>query len=472
MEHVQQQSSDLASTNLKLQVEISERLKAEEQLMHDAMHDSLTGLPNRALFMDRLSQAIEHTRRRPDFLFSVLFLDLDSFKNVNDSLGHTSGDTLLMMISRRLKETVRSSDTVARLGGDEFVILCENTTDQEATEVISRKIQKQVCEPFLIHGHTVFVSASIGIVKGLANYSSSEEILRDADIAMYRAKTLGKARYEVFNEALRSQVVTRLQVESDLRMAIERNEFVLYYQPIVSLKNGVLSGFEALIRWNHPTHGLLLPKDFLQVAEETGLIVPIDHWVLQEACGQLVRWQEKSDEMKSLSMNVNISGKQFSDPNLIDTISKVLNYTGLPARSLKLEITESVIIDNQLVASQVFNRLVELGVQLEIDDFGTGYSSLSYLQNFPIHTIKIDKSFIQRIGDGGKSSELIRAIVSMAKEMGMETIAEGIETEEQLEEIQALMCKYGQGFLLASPMDFSSTEQFLSECNARFSPTP
>lgn len=458
---LQQQAADLEEMNRNLQVEILERKRAETQLVHDALYDGLTGLPNRALFMERLSQAISNTKRRSVDLFSVLFLDLDQFKVINDSLGHTVGDQLLIALARRFEKCLRSTDTVARLGGDEFVILLENTSNENVTIGAANRIQQEIAQPFMLAGHEVFVTSSMGILLSLANYDQPIDILRDADIAMYRAKALGKARYEIFSPALHKQAVARMRLENELRHALENQELELYYQPIFSLVNEQLIGFEALVRWNHPVHGLLLPVEFISVAEESGLILEIGKWVLSQACTQLKAWHEQFPERRELSVNVNISGKQFTQRNFVDQVQAILAATGLEPNGLKLEITESVLIDNQSMTNQCFTRLGNLGIKLQIDDFGTGYSSLSYLQHFPVHTIKIDQSFIHEMGVQGKNSELIRAILSMAREMGMDTTAEGVETAEQLEILKKLACINGQGYLLSKPMNSAGITQLL-----------
>lgn len=470
MQQVQQQSADLERANRELHTEVIERKRAEEQLAYDVLHDMLTGLPNRALFMDRLERAIEYTRRRADCPFSVLFLDLDYFKVINDSLGHSVGDRLLIAIARRLEGCLRASDTVARLGGDEFVILLDNTQEENAVIFVANRIQEELRNVFIISGHNIYITVSIGIVPSVLGYERPDDLLRDADIAMYRAKSEGKARSEVFNTSMRKQAISRLKMENDLRDGLEHKEFLLYYQPIVDLRSSQIIGFEALLRWQHPERGLLLPADFIQVAEESGLIIPIGHWVLQEACSQLKKWQAEFQKFQHLTINVNISGKQFARPDFVERIVEILAKTGLSSEYLKLEITESVLIDNYSAANGKFGKLNEIGVQLEIDDFGTGYSSLGYLQHFPIHTIKIDRSFIKEIGDGKKASELVRAIVSMAHELGMDTTAEGVETEEQLAELKNLTCQYGQGYLLSRPLDSTSAEKILVDfINENFS---
>ncbi len=460
---VQQQAADLEKSNRDLQVEIAERKRAEEQLAYDVLHDMLTGLPNRTLFMDRLERAIEYTRRRADCPFSVLFLDLDYFKVINDSLGHSVGDRLLIAIAHRLEECLRTSDTVARLGGDEFVILLDNTQQENAVILVANRIQEELRKAFTISGHTIYITTSIGIVPSVQGYDRPEDLLRDADLAMYHAKAQGKARSEIFSASLRTQAISRLELENDLRHALEHNEFLLYYQPIVDLFSNQIVGFEALLRWRHPQRGLLPPVEFLSIAEESGLILPIGSWVLREACSQIKKWQEEFSQLKNLTINVNIAGKQFAQPDFVEQIQGILEETGVRPESLKLEIIESVLIDNYSAANGKFNKLNEIGVQLEIDDFGTGYSSLGYLQHFPIHTIKIDRSFIKEMGDGNKSTELVRAMVSMAHDLGMDTTAEGVETEEQLNELKNLTCRFGQGYLLSRPVDSSSAERILMD---------
>jgi|GEM_PF-5125778 len=435
----------------------------QEKLTHDSLHDAMTGLPNRVLFLDRLDQAIKYCKRRTEHSFSVLFVDLDHFKIINDSLGHLTGDQLLISASRRMKETLRSSDTVARLGGDEFAILLEISGEKNSASRVAEKLQETIRLPFTVDGHELYVTASIGIVMDIAEYTHAAEILRDADIAMYQAKAQGKARFEAFDIKMRSHAFSRLEMEQALRAALENGEFQIYYQPILSIQSDKLASFEALIRWNHPTRGLLMPGEFLPVAEDSGLILAIDNWVLHEACLQLKKWHEKYPALQHVSVNVNISNRLFSQINFVNGVIKALQTSGLKPEALRLEITENVLISNYAAANEVFTKLRNLGVQLEIDDFGSGYSALSYLQHFPISAIKIDKSFIDEIGKSQRGVELIRAIVSMARELGMEAIAEGIETEEQLNELQGLSCNLGQGFLLSKPLDKDSAEKILEK---------
>ena len=456
------------ATNQKLEKEITSRKRLESQLLHNAFHDVLTGLPNRALFMDRLSRAIARTQRHDEYLFAVLFLDLDRFKLINDSLGHMVGDELLQSIAQRLSGCVRAGDTIARLGGDEFVILLEDIQDLSDATYIAERIQKELTLPFNVCGHEVFTAVSIGIVLSpktaneTESYDQPENLLRDADTAMYRAKALGRARYEVFDTAMHTQSLARLQLETDLRRALERQEFQLHYQPIVSLKTGKLNGFEALVRWQHPRKGLVSPAEFIPVAEETGLIVPIGQWVIAEACKQMSAWQVRFPASRSLTISVNLSAKQFAQPDLIKQIAQILHETNLDAQSLKLEITESVLMEAESVTT-VLLQLKALGVSLSIDDFGTGYSSLSYLHRFPIDTLKIDRSFVSRMGNDSENSNIIQAIVTLAHVLDIDVIAEGVETVEQQAQLSALQCKYAQGYLFSKPLDSETAGALIAQ---------
>ncbi|HSJ16226.1 MAG TPA: EAL domain-containing protein [Longimicrobiales bacterium] len=442
-------------------LDITERKRAEEQLLHNAFHDGLTGLPNRALFFDRLEQSLKHTARHPEQVFGVAFLDLDRFKVINDSLGHIVGDELLVSIAHRLQSCLRQGDTVARLGGDEFALLLEDVDDLiDATQVAERILQ-ELSTPFHLGEHEVFTGASIGIALSSTGYERPEDILRDADTAMYRAKLEGRSRYEVFDRDMHEKAVQVLQIESELRRALDRKEFVLHYQPIIALATGRITGFEALLRWQNPRGGLLPPADFIPLAEETGLIVPIGWWVLEEACRQVRAWQERYPATAALTVSVNLSGAQFMQSNLLRQVDGVLRRTGLPAHSLILEITESVIVQNAELVMSAMQALRERGIQLCIDDFGTGYSSLNYLRAFPVDALKIDRSFIAQIGAEDGNAELIETIVSLSRKLGMQAVAEGVETVEQLDLVRGLGPQYAQGFFFAAALPPRQLEELL-----------
>ena len=429
-----------------------ERQKAEKQLAHDALYDRLTDLPNRHLLSNHLDRALERYRRDSKRKFAVFFLDLDRFKYVNDSLGHKSGDLLLIGIARRLKSCLRASDILARLGGDEFAILLEDFENMSEAVVLAERIQQSLESPFHLGIHEVFTSVSIGIAFSKPGLSSPEDLLRNADIAMYKAKALGKTRYELFDDSLHIQVVNRLSLETDFHYSLDKGEFRLHYQPIMALNDSRVIGFEALVRWQHPQRGYVAPEEFIALAEETGKIVPLGWWVLQEACYQLKEWQLRFNN-PSLTMGVNISQKQFSQPYLVDSLIQILQTTGLEADNLRLEITESLLMQDTRITMDTLNQIRALGCQLYLDDFGTGYSSLSYLHSLPIDALKIDRSFVKAIDSEGNNSEIVEAIVVMAKSLGLKVIAEGIETETQLAKLQQLHCRYGQGYLFTKPLD-------------------
>ena len=435
--------------------------ESREHFRHAAFHDALTGLPNRTLFADFVKLAIERARRQDAYAFAVLFLDLDRFKYINDSLGHTYGDQLLIEIARRLEKCLRSLDTVARFGGDEFAILLDGITDSSDAVKVAEKIEEELLLPFNLGRHEAFTSASIGIALSTTGYEHPDDILRDADTAMYRAKDAGKARYELFDTEMHSRAVLRLNLENDMRRAIERQEFRAYYQPIMHLETGKVAGFEALARWEHPERGLVSPTEFIPVAEETGLIVPIGLWMLEEACRQMHEWHWQSPANKLLTISVNLSGKQLMQPDLIEQIEQILRRTGIEPRCLKLEITESVVMENAEVVTIMLNQLRALNIRLSIDDFGTGYSSLSYLHRFPVDTLKIDRSFISRMGPDNENNEIVRTIAKLAQNLGMEIVAEGIETEEQLRQLSLLACEYGQGYLFSHPLSGEATGGFI-----------
>jgi diguanylate cyclase (GGDEF)-like protein/PAS domain S-box-containing protein len=446
--------------------DITERKRAEEQLLQNAFHDALTGLPNRALFMKRLGLALEQKKQHEDYLCAVLFLDLDRFKVINDSLGHLLGDQFLIEIAKRLESCLRSTDIAARLGGDEFSVLLEGIENASNAIQVAERIQRELALPFRLNGQEVSTTASIGIALSSAvDYNQPEDLLRDADTAMYRAKALGKARSELFNLEMYKDAVARLQLEVALRQAIERQEFRVYYQPIVSLTTGTISGFEALLRWQHPERGLVSPTDFIPIAEETGLIVSIGYWVLHEACRQMQAWRmcdhglrpaggERTNSLNKISVNLSI--KQFSQPDLIEQMAQILHSTGLDACSLVLEITESVIMENDNEATVALSKLREMGIELSIDDFGTGYSSLGRLHNFPISVLKIDRSFVSPVDNNGKNLEIIETIVTLAHKLGVNVTAEGVETKEQLALLRKLNCEYGQGYFFSRPLDSSA----------------
>ncbi|PSB03900.1 EAL domain-containing protein [Merismopedia glauca] len=433
--------------------EITERKSAEEQLRHDALHDALTGLPNRALLMDRLEQALKRSQRRKDRKFAVLFLDLDRFKTINDSLGHLVGDQLLIALTHRLQTYRRESDTVARLGGDEFVILLEEIEDVNDAIEVAERIHRSLSPPFILEGREVFTSVSMGIALSSSNYSQPEQLLRDADTAMYYAKAHGKARHEVFAPSMHAQALKQLHIESDLWRSIERQELLVYYQPIISLTNNSLKGVEALVRWQHPEQGLIPPDEFIPIAEETGLIVALDRWVLQEACQQLSLWQEQFPSVTPLTLSVNFSGKHFAKPDLTEEIDLILDQTSLKGEYLKLEITESVLIQNPESVAEIFQLLRERKIEVCLDDFGTGYSSLSYLHRFPLSILKIDRSFVSNLEIQDSNAAIVRTILAMADELGIGVVAEGIETTSQMLFLKNLGCQWGQGYWFSRPVD-------------------
>jgi diguanylate cyclase (GGDEF)-like protein/PAS domain S-box-containing protein len=442
------------------QTDITERKVVEEQLIHDAFHDALTNLPNRALFMDRLSQTIKRTTRKSRNLFSVLLIDIDRFKVINDSLGHAAGDQLLIKISNSLVECLRPSDTIARLGGDEFAILLEEVNDTNDVNNLIKRIQERLSRPFNLNGHEIFITGSIGIAFGYQDTNEPDTMLRNADIAMHHAKANGRNRFEIFSPDMYTDVITSMQMEADLRRAIENGEFMVFYQPLISLEDNSISGFEALIRWAHPKKGCIQPSEFIPLAEETGLIIPIGEWVLNEACRQISVWNRKYYSGTPLTISINISSKQFL-PDLPDQVNLVLNKAGLEAGSLVLEITETLLMENAELTTPLLKQLKDMGVILQIDDFGTGYSSLSYLHNFPFDGLKIDRSFITTIGTEEEKIEIVRAITTLALNLNLKVIAEGVETEEQLEKIRSLDCEYVQGYLLSRPMSAEDAEKFI-----------
>ncbi len=440
--------------------DITERRAAENRLVHEATHDSLTGLPNRAHFTTLLESVIGDIRRDETRRFAVLFLDLDRFKVINDGLGHVIGDKLLIAISERLESCVRPGDVVSRFGGDEFTILLKNIADCDAVTEIAERLQTRLAEPFFIDSFEVFTSASIGIIMSDVSHDNPESFLRDADTAMYRAKESGKARYEIFNRAMHVRNMNLLRMENDLRKSIERRDFRVYYQPIVNIETGETNEFEALIRWEHPEYGFIPPTEFIPVAEETGLIVPVGEWVLEESVRQISHWR-KNFPKRHLSVSVNLSAKQLMHPNLIKQVKEIMRSAALDPDCLKLEVTESMVMDNAEVALEILSELCALGVRLSTDDFGTGYSSLSYLHRFPFERLKIDRSFIGKVDTDAKSEEIVRTIVTLAENLHLEVVAEGVETQSQFHKLREFGCYLGQGFLFSKPVAAPSAENIL-----------
>lgn len=456
------------------QTELAERQRMEAQLRHDAFHDALTGLPNRALLINRIEHALQLAQRRlrrnhstTPFRFAVLFLDLDRFKVVNDSLGHTAGDELLKKVAQTLRSCLREGDTVARLGGDEFVILLEDI--QCVTDAIeaAQRIHQELKPPILVDGHEVFISTSIGIALNSGHYLEPAQLLRDADIAMYRAKKRGRGGYEMFDASMYTHALRQLQLENDLQRAIDRREFRVYYQPILSLDSQCIEGFEALVRWQHPDRGMMAPGEFIPIAEDTEIITLIDLWVMREACRQLWNWQQKFPRLPALTMSVNLSGKQFSHGELIAQIDQALNDSGIAGSQLKVEITEGVLIENAEVAATILQQLQARQIQVCLDDFGTGYSSLSYLHRFPIDVLKIDRSFITLLETDLDKLEIVKAIVNLAFNLGLTVVAEGIETPRQLLSLQSIKCHAGQGYHFAPPLDSQAAAELLRQQQLR-----
>lgn len=448
--------------------DITERLEANQQLFHHAYYDSLTNLPNRELFMDRLQHLINMSKRYVNHEFAVLFVDLDRFKMVNDSLGHPVGDKLLIATAQRLQKCLRPTDTVARFGGDEFAILLEQISDVNSVCTLAERINRELGAPYELGNYDLFNSASIGIVQSNIRYALAEELIRDADIAMYQAKTNGKGCYAVFDAVMHTQVKGQLTLENDLRRVITDQQLTLHYQPIVSLQDQEIVGFEALTRWEHPEKGLIPPGMFIPTAEETGLIVPLDLWAIREACQQLRKWQDQLPPERTLDVSVNLSSRHFSRPDLVQKIAAILAETKCPATSLKLEITESALIENPESAAQILSELKTLGLRIHIDDFGTGYSSLSYLHKYDIDTLKVDRSFIQYIDRNADRVEIVRTIVVLAHTLKMDVIAEGIESAEQLTAVQSLGCEYGQGYYFDRPLTSEQVDKLVREQAFKF----
>jgi predicted signal transduction protein with EAL and GGDEF domain len=456
---------------LKARLRAGQRiLRLQDKLIQDARQDPLTGLPNRAFFLDQLARCVKR-KRRADYIFAVLFVDIDGFKIVNDSLGHFAGDQLIVQIAERLVSSVRREDvvsrsadvtgparqsgeyTLARMGGDEFTVLLDDIRDASDGIRVAERIQQKLASPFLLSGQEVFITASIGIALSAAGYSTAEEILRDADTAMYRAKALGKSRYEICDPAMHARAVSRLKLETDLRRAMDREEFRVHYQPIVSLRDCRIIGFEALLRWQRPGFGLVMPGEFVPVAEETGLILFSGLWVLREACRQMRAWNLQFPSDPAFTVAVNLSGKQFAQPDLVNQVGHILREACLDPHYLKLELTESVTMRDVERAARILGELKKLGVRLSMDDFGTGYSSLSYLRRFSLDTLKIDRSFVSEMENSSENRAIVQMIMSLGRDLGMEMVAEGVETAEQVSLLKSLGCEYAQGYFFSKPID-------------------
>ncbi|MGD1940692.1 MAG: EAL domain-containing protein [Leptolyngbyaceae cyanobacterium] len=463
--HIVVGEDDMASIRVEgLVTDISDRKRAEVQLIHDALHDGLTQLPNRTLFVDRLETALARKHRSPNYGFAVLFLDLDRFKVVNDSLGHAAGDQLLIEVANRLLGCVSAGDTVARLGGDEFTILLDDVDATVEAITCVQKIQAALSQPAKINGTTVFTGCSIGIVVATTAYTAGLDLLRDADIAMYRAKESHQSSYEVFDLEMHARLMRRLKLEHDMHVGLENREFKLVYQPIVALKTEAIVGFEALVRWDNPKEGVINPTEFIPIAEETGFIIPLGEWILAEACRHLKQWQQIAPRFRHLRVNVNIAGSQLWDPELLSKLDQILIDVGLSGHYLRLEMTETTLIEQTEKVVSVLRQIRQRGVQLSIDDFGTGYSSLSYLSRLPIDNLKIDQSFVSRMHLEADSLEIVRTITALAQTLGMDVTAEGIELEVQLYLLKELNSEFGQGYYFSKPLSAEAIATLLREC--------
>jgi diguanylate cyclase (GGDEF)-like protein len=439
------------------------RKQWEQELVHIGFHDSLTNLPNRLLLLDRVAVCLARSKRRQDYMFGVLHMDLDRFKMVNDGMGHEIGDQLLLEVGRRLQSCLRATDTVSRLDGDEFAILMDGIKQFGDVTRILERVKSQFLLPFQIGGHEVFTSASVGIALSSSGYLRAEDLLRDADTAMHRAKSAGEAQHEVFDRSMHDHAVRMLTLETDLRKAIERKELRLHYQPIMTLQTGAFAGFEALVRWQHREFGLLSPAEFIPIAEQSQLIVLLTQAILREACAQARTWRTKFPADFPLSISVNLPPKYLAKPDLLQEISGLISEYGLPPECLRLEITEGEIMGDPAAVSDVILSLSHYGIKVHIDDFGTGYSSLSYLAHLPVHALKIDRSFVSRLDSDERNSAIVRSIIGLAQNLGLQVIAEGVETQVQLEYLKALKCQFGQGYFFSPPCDSERAEKFLSE---------
>lgn len=442
------------------QTDVTDRKNLEAQLLHDTLHDVLTGLPNRALFLDRLGRSVERVKRQAGHAFAALVIDLDRFKLINEGLGHAVGDQLLRDIGSRIARCLRPEDTVARLGGDEFAVLLEEVDDASDATRVAGRIQEELHRPLDLEGQDVFTSASIGIAMSLTGYQGPEEALRDADTALSRAKTRGRGSCEVFDPRMHERAMALLRLEADLRRALEREELAVAYQPIVDLEGGRLAGFEALVRWSHPSRGPVPPQEFIALAEDTGLIVPLGQAVLKQACRQLADWSRRFGPDSVLPISVNLSARQLSQRDAAQRIRETLEETGVPGRLLHLEVTESAILEDTRGAARRLVRLKELGIRISLDDFGTGYSSLSLLHNLPVDALKIDRSFVSGLK---RRPETVRAIVALARSMDLDVVAEGVETADQRSSLAGMGCGYAQGFLFGQPLSAEEATSLLGQ---------
>jgi predicted signal transduction protein with EAL and GGDEF domain len=491
LEFFSEQELDPDETLLKLMSQVGtqlgrvvERRRNEVRLIHDASHDPLTGLPNRALFLDRLQRAVQRRKRHADFNFAVLFIDLDRFKIVNDSLGHMAGDQLIIQVGTRLNaalrggdmlartdieggsEALNGDDTLARLGGDEFTVFLDDISELSDAVRVAERIKAALQRPFRLEGQEVYVSASIGIAASETGYDNANEVLRDADLAMYRAKTSGKARYEIYDQTMHASAVQHLKLETDLRRALQNNEFVLHYQPIIALGSDQTVGFEALVRWQRAPGELVYPGDFIQTCEDMGLIVFLGLWVLREACTRMRQWHLEFPRDKPLTISINVSVRQFVQPDLVEQVRKIIEETGIEPTSVRLEITESVTMGDVEHTIRVLGQLKEIGVRLSIDDFGTGYSSLSYLHRFPLDILKIDRSFVSQMDESSEGLQIVHTIMSLARNLGMEVVAEGTETEGHVSRLKALGCDFGQGYFFSRPVAADAVQRLLAQGQA------
>ena len=454
---IKERTLELETTNNKLATEIEQRKVIEQKLQHDALHDNLTKLPNRSFLMTEINESLQKSKTDQDYQFVVLFIDIDRFKVINDSLGHHAGDTILVEISQRICQTIDNLGRVFRLTGDEFVVLLKNINSSQKVLQITNKIIEQIQLPIYINNLDFFTTVSIGIVFGRQpycyDYEEGIEILRDADNAMYKAKEKGRNRYCVFDQTMHKEALKTLLIQTDLKKALIKEEFILYYQPIISLSTQELIGFEALVRWNHPQEGLIPPIEFISLAEETGLIIDLGNWVFLEACRQAQVWKKQYEKAASLKISINLSGHQINEVNLVENIDRICNLTQLDPKFIRMEITENILIKNHQIINDLFQQIKERKIQICIDDFGTGYSSLSYLHNFELDILKIDKSFIQRNLNELKTIKILKTIIDVAYNFGMDVVAEGIETEQQSKILQDLGCKLGQGYFFGHPLN-------------------